>query len=363
MSGIIAGAAVLGGGLSYLGTKKAGEAAATGQRDAAAITSQASEQARADLAPFRAAGYDALGQYQGDIQNRPSSVPIFDPYQQTAAPTGFNEMGNRFTGTRFEGTSPEGRFTGDRFGYDPNQAMQSPDIQFLQQQGEQALMRNLAGNRNLGSGSRMMDIMKFNQGLASQGLNDYYNRQFQMNQENYLRDRGEEQSAYGRDVSDYDRARAAEQESYRRSLGEEESAYQRGLQERQVGLDDWQREQQRQLSNTGATQKAVLDRYNLGLQAYNDRMSRLADLINVGSGAGQASASNAISSGNQLANISQNLGATQGAADIGRFNALSGTLGQLGTLYGLQQGGYFTNPYTTNQQTLQGLPTAGSGFY
>jgi hypothetical protein len=417
MSGIIAGATLGAGALGYLGAKKAGDAASTAASDSAAVQKQMFDLSRADMAPYTAAGADALNWYKTGLANQPGAAPIFDPYQIQGITPEFAEGGSRFTGTRLDSPTFRGTrvpvlqefqgsrfdydpsFEGSRFSYDPNEAMNSPDIQFLQQQGEQALMRNLAGNRQLGSGSRMMDIMKFNQGLSSQGLQDYYNRQRQMNEMNYGRDIGEnqmaygralemnrenygrdltenelntlrrlqaEQANYGRDVGEFglnlDIARQADTTNYARALGEDELAYSRGLTERDIQLSDWEREQQRQLANAQAIQQAALDRSALNQGLYQDRMSNLAGLINVGSGAGAITSQGALNTGQALSNIYENLGQSQAQSAQNRFSMLGSTLGGLGNLYMLNQGGYFGAPNTL-QTTLQNQPTVGSGFY
>lgn len=53
---------------------------------------------------------------------------------------------------------------------------QSPDYQFAQQQGLQAMDRSAASRGNLFSGGHSADLLKFGQGLASQNYNNYYNR-------------------------------------------------------------------------------------------------------------------------------------------------------------------------------------------
>lgn len=53
---------------------------------------------------------------------------------------------------------------------------QSPDYQFAQQQGLQAMDRSAASRGSLFSGGHSADLLKFGQGLASQNYNTYYNR-------------------------------------------------------------------------------------------------------------------------------------------------------------------------------------------
>jgi hypothetical protein len=244
----------------------------------------------------------ALDLYQKGIVAAPAVPTLPGAYQAERYTPEFAEQGQRFAG--------------GRFGYDPYEAMQSPDIQFLQQQGEQAMERQLAKNRKLGSGNRLIDAMKFNQGLAAQGLQDYFNRQYTMDRENYLRD-----------------------------LGEEEAAYGRGLTERELGVGDYQRNIQTDLGNYQRQLNRLLGQYDLDRGAYDTRMNRLADLINVGSGAGKMTSQGALATGRGLAGSYADLGEAQAAGTLGRMNAITNTLGDLGYLYGMSQNPY-RNPYT-----------------
>lgn len=51
-----------------------------------------------------------------------------------------------------------------------------PGYQFAQQQGEQALERAARARGGFDSGGAMKDLLRFNEGLASQRFNDIYNR-------------------------------------------------------------------------------------------------------------------------------------------------------------------------------------------
>lgn len=56
------------------------------------------------------------------------------------------------------------------------QYVESPEVQFMRQQGEQAAQRAAAAGGQLASGRTLADLSKFGQGLAQQGYGDYYNR-------------------------------------------------------------------------------------------------------------------------------------------------------------------------------------------
>lgn len=56
------------------------------------------------------------------------------------------------------------------------QYVESPEVQFMRQQGEQAAMRGAAAGGQLASGRTLADLSKFGQGLAQQGYGQYYDR-------------------------------------------------------------------------------------------------------------------------------------------------------------------------------------------
>lgn len=56
------------------------------------------------------------------------------------------------------------------------QYVESPEVQFQREQGEQAAMRGAAAGGQLASGRTLADLSKFGQGLAQQGYGNYYDR-------------------------------------------------------------------------------------------------------------------------------------------------------------------------------------------
>jgi hypothetical protein len=56
------------------------------------------------------------------------------------------------------------------------QFQESPEVNFLRQQGEQSAMRAAAAGGQLASGRTLAELSRFGQGLASQSYGDYYNR-------------------------------------------------------------------------------------------------------------------------------------------------------------------------------------------
>lgn len=350
----------VGGVLNYLGAKEAADAQQAGLDQASAATREMFDISREDLLPFlqEATGQPVMEQfviptpgstafnwtYDGLGNRIPRTVSMAGQYPEGLQVgdtfggqtiVGFDEQGQPLAARQvtdefgrpvteggalqefragidqapgvpgipdFEGRFADmgRRFTGDRFTYDPYEAMQSPDIQFLQQQGEQALLRQTARNRRLGSGNRLLDFMKFNQGLASQGLQDYFNRKYTQSRENYQRALGEDESAYGRSLTEY------------------------GL-----DLGDYERNRQN-----------ILDRYALATGAHDTRMGRLGDLINVGSGAGGMTAGTATATGRTLSDIYADRGAAGAAGTLGRYGAIGQGIGDLAMLYGMSKSPY-----------------------
>lgn len=140
MAWIGAAAQVGGALLNYFGSKKAADAT----EDAAKLASDTQlhmfDQNRADLAPWREAGAKTLGQITAGLQ-----------------------PGGEFAQSIYK------PFTMADF-------MNDHGYQFQLQEGQKALERSAAAKGMLGSGATMKDIIKYGQGVASQGYNDAFNR-------------------------------------------------------------------------------------------------------------------------------------------------------------------------------------------
>lgn len=54
--------------------------------------------------------------------------------------------------------------------------VESPEVAFMRQQGEQAIQRSAAARGGLTSGRTLTDLAKFGQDLAQQGYSDYFGR-------------------------------------------------------------------------------------------------------------------------------------------------------------------------------------------
>jgi len=394
MSGLVIGGATLGAaGLNYLAADKAGDQQASAADRSAAQTKEMFDISRGDMLPFLESAVGAPSDFEeyqlwsglpvgmkagstpwgvGDVLPNQEKITrvedvgggLFNVYGQRPAidpttgrierqPGALDLYQKGIAGAQAVPTVPGAvrldeftpgfaergsRFAGDRFSYDPYEAMESPDIQFLREQGEQGLKRSLAGNRKLGSGNRLLDFIKYNQGLASTGLQDYFNRQYQMNRENYGR-----------------------------ALGEDELAYGRGLTERGIDIEDYNREAQRQIGNRDRELQARLAQYQLDTGADDTRMNRLLNLIKTGAGAAGATSEGALATGRSLSDIYGSMGASDAAATLGKFGAINQGIGNAAYLDGMTRPNAFTcnySPYTprTNELDIGFNPSATNFF-
>lgn len=128
VGGIIAGgASILGGVLGGKGAKKAAKAEVQLGREALALQKQMYTQSRADLAPWREAGGQAIGQ----------GLAMLQP------------------------------------GYDHTT---SPGYQFRFSEGQRAVESGGAAKGMLMSGGTLKDLTRFGQGVAADDFNDQFNR-------------------------------------------------------------------------------------------------------------------------------------------------------------------------------------------
>jgi hypothetical protein len=174
----ITGGAILGGALisGALGADAASNAA-----DASSAASAASiaEQRRqfdinqANQAPYLEAGRNALSYLGNNIGDTGTPLPQYTP---TAA-----------------------------FNFDPSQLANTPGYQFQLQQGVNAIDASAARGGNLNSGARLLELQKFGQGLADQTYGQEYARQM-----------GQQQNAFGQNLQNYNVNIGANQDAYGR---------------------------------------------------------------------------------------------------------------------------------------------------
>src|SRR6266851_2855305 len=140
---IAAVGAVSGGAIAASGAKSAGEAQANAARDASNTQLAMYDQTRADQAPWRAAGGNAVSALSSYYGLPGSGGKVANP-----ATTAAND----------------------------NKLIQSlPGYQFNLQQGNQAVQRNLAANGLLDSGAAQKALTQYGQGYAMNASNQYLN--------------------------------------------------------------------------------------------------------------------------------------------------------------------------------------------
>jgi hypothetical protein len=129
----VAAGSVAAAGMNYLGSQNAASAEEAGSAAAAQAQLEMYNQTRADMAPYRQAGYSALGTLQ---QNMPAYTSAFTT----------------------------------------NDFQQDPGYQFDLQQGQQAIQRSAAASGGLVSGQGLTALNNYSQNMASNEFQNAYNR-------------------------------------------------------------------------------------------------------------------------------------------------------------------------------------------
>ena len=187
----IIGASVLGAGASIIGGNKAASAATQAADKSAEVQRYMYDQSRADYAPWRTVGTNALNKLAKLYGVAPQTLL---PSWQAPSGVAGNYMGYgqvdapNYLGDAIGGT---GGVTG-MAGYptaQPNQAVPatndndpfadfyaSPDYQFRLNEGMKAIERSAAARGNLRSGATMKSLGNYAQGVASSEYGNYVNR-------------------------------------------------------------------------------------------------------------------------------------------------------------------------------------------
>ena len=183
----IAAAVIAGGAAIYSANKSssASEDASQAQQDSAAAANQTQSsmynQTRADQAPWRAAGVNALNtlqQFYG-IGGTPQPIqPVGHPANGVDYSSGYaigpdGSISQRFTDGGQPGAQPG---TQDQSAPDFSKIIaNTPGYQFQFQQGQDALNSNLSARGLLGSGAAGKALTQYGQGVASQYVGQYVN--------------------------------------------------------------------------------------------------------------------------------------------------------------------------------------------
>ena len=176
----IIGGAIIGGGMSLIGSSRAAGAASDASRNATQAELQMYNQSRTDLAPYRERGYQAL-----DMISQLYGLPSVQTGTAGAAPsytpsgaggiTGFMQnLGNAAragaggsTAGRTYGTAPATR--------DLSAFYTSPNYEFVRDEGMKGIT-NLASARGGIGGQALRQGAQFAGNLASGEFNNYVNR-------------------------------------------------------------------------------------------------------------------------------------------------------------------------------------------
>lgn len=318
----------------------------------------------------------ALQQFREGIEGAPS-IPQLEQF--LGRPPTAPEIA-QFTGQavdaptlRQQGAVPElqqfgGQVVGapelERFQFDPQKALESPALQFQREQGEIALDRLSGKNRQLGSGQRLIEAQKFGQGIAAQSLGDEFQRQLtgtqqrnqaaqqqfgigsqQLGQEANINQIANSLIQQGL-ANDQNALQMANQIAGQQfGLGSQQLGQQIGLNQlqnqqgvQQFGLAGQQFGTEQQLAQQ--EQNRQLTQFGLGQDAFNQRLNRLAGLVDVGRGTAGTLAQAGQQQGNTTANLLQARASAQGAGQIGSAQANLGLGSQI--LGGLALGGAFS---------------------
>jgi hypothetical protein len=208
----IAGASIVGAGVSASASRRAGNAAARGADAATAESARQYDITRGDLAPWRVPGAGAMNQI-GRLFGLPTTTSEQWQSQQpvligdTELPAGTNTRsigngwfevwyGDQRIGTLRPGGA-NGRFLNDAgadisglmrqsqqqaqasqtpTGPDMSAFFESPGYQFRRQEGTRSIERSAAARGGAFSGNALRALAEFNSGLASQEFGNYFNQ-------------------------------------------------------------------------------------------------------------------------------------------------------------------------------------------
>ena len=365
----IVGGAVVGGYMTSQATKSAAGTSAAASDRAAQMSYEQYMQSRQDLSPYREVdtGAEILDDkgnivgYEGGALNtladygrsnvRPGDyIPDSNiPAYQGSTIGDMPAIDQRVSDFNYQGDIPKFSVEGDIPEFDSTQfdIYKDPSYEWRKEEMLRGLDRTAGAAGKITSGNRMEDIMERTGEMASQ---EYGAARDRMVQDYGIR-RENEASQYGRDVYGYGEDRNREQDIYGRASSEygltrgaEDARYGRGVDEygRVYGRDVDQYGRDLTGYNAQVAQEASM--YGRGVDAYGraygqegDYLNRLASLSQTGQTAVntgvQAGASAAYTGGQAV----QAAGQAQAAGQIGSANAWSNTIGDLSSLYAMNQ--------------------------
>lgn len=324
--------------------KDAAETQANAAREANQLLRDIYTQNRADLGPYREAGYSSLGNLQslaGQAQPQLQQNAAYNP-----AANQFYAPVNPINASSYAFTSPVGYPSAAAHTFTPNAPLNAsqygftaptltddPGYNFRLEQGRKALEKNLAAQGKYMSGAALQALTDYGQGMASQEYAAAYQRALGENQLRYGRDYAQNQDLYNRSLTanqlGYQRDIETNQLAYNRALGENQlwydrdlaannQAYQRALTENQLGYE-------RGHAMTQEEYQRQLDAYNAAVANQQRQFGNYNTLASLGLGAAT-----------NTANLGQNFGNATAENLLGAANATAA--GQIGSANAWNQG-------------------------
>lgn len=302
--------AVAGGSLvaGYMGSKSADKAS---QESTYAADQTIAEQrrqfdlTRADTAPYRKAGGNALASLMARLEAGGGGSGALPQFTDRGAPLpqfNVNAPLPQFQG----GTALPQYQGGQKFEFDPSQIENNPNYQFVRDQSLDAADRVLASQGKFGSGNRVAEITKLASGLASGEVNNEFGRQFAASNANYGRgttdfgiNRQGALDQYGMSRDAYDISRANVLDKYNMDLTGYNANYRQNQDTYQRNLGEFGMDYQREADLYGRDQ---------------NYLNWLSTVAGVGQNANAQSASSGANMANNISAALQNNAANQGNA-------------------------------------------------
>lgn len=365
----IVGGAVVGGYMTSQASKSAAGTGAAASDRASQMQYEQYMQGRQDLSPYRevATGAEILDSdgnvvgYEGGALNQladygrsqispgdyipDSNIPTY----QSSTIGDMPSIDQRVSDFGYKSDIPKFDVQGDIPEFDSMQfdIYKDPSYEWRKEEMLRGLDRTAGATGKITSGNRMEDIMERTGEMASQ---EYGAARDRMVQDYGIR-RENESSQYGRDVYGYGEDRNREGDLYGRATSEygltrgaEDARYGRGVDEygRTYGRDVDQYGRDLTAYNAQTSQEAGMygrgvDDYGRAYSQEGDYLNRLSSLANVG----QTATNTGVQAGTQAAYYGgqavQAAGQAQAAGQIGVANAYSNTIGDLTSLYAMNQ--------------------------
>ena len=321
---ISGGMGLIGAGMASNASKGAAQTQADAAREAILAEMAMYGQSRADLAPYREAGYAALGQLGALAQQPVGYYPYEAPAALDPGQYGFDPGQYQFDPGQYQFDPGQHRFDPNQYAFKPptgEEALRDdPGYQFRLQQGQKALETSAAARGGLLSGGTLKGIQDYAQGLASQEYGNVYARRLGENQMGYARGLEGNQLGFNRDL-------LGNQMRYDRDLQGNQLRFARDLQGNEMRYG---RDYQRNADEAARGLQAYGTNLNQLLALRGQRWNELAGLAGVGQTATNTTAGLGASAAASQANNITSAGAANAAGQVGAANAWAGGLQNVG---------------------------------